>query len=202
MKRAALVLAFALLLSIVATIQVVKVAEANPLPPSWMNPKMDITIQSPLNGTNNALPVFVNFTALCSGEFFISSDYTSHEDWINAFFYVLDGQYMKSSGTNFTEIQLTATHPDVDHFYEYSGQTYLTNLTDGSHSITVYWGVLVKVGTPAEFIVCNESWSATSQFSVNTEAAPELPKFSLWIILPLLMMATLISTVFFKKRKH
>jgi hypothetical protein len=201
MKRAALILVFALLLSIVAILQVVKVAEANPLPPSWMNPKMDITIQSPLNGTDNALPVFVNFTALCSGEFFISSDNPSHEDWINAFFYVLDGQDMSSSGTNFTEIQLTATHPDADHFYEYTGQTYLTNLTDGSHSITVYWGVLVNVGTPAEFIVYDESWSATSQFYVNTEAAPEL-KFSLWIILPLFMMATLISAVYFKKRKH
>jgi hypothetical protein len=201
MKRAALVLAFALLLSIVATIQVVKVAEANPLPPSWMNPKMDITIQSPLNETDNALPVFVNFTALCSGEFFISSDDPSHEDWINAFFYVLDGQDMSSSGTNFTEIQLTATHPDGDHFYEYCGQAYLTNLTDGSHSITVYWGVLVNVGTPAEFIVYDESWSATSQFNVGTEATsfPTTLVVASGVSLPIVCLGLL---VYFKKRKH
>jgi hypothetical protein len=60
-------------------------------------------------------------------------------------------------------------------------------------ALTVYWGVLVNVGTPYEQTLYNESWSATSQFYVNTEATPELPKFSLWIILPLFTMATLIS---------
>jgi hypothetical protein len=204
MKRTALAvrLVLALLLSIVATIQVVEVAEANPLPPSWMNPKMSITIQSPLNGTNNALPVFVNFTAQCSGEFSLS-DNPSQEGWIKAFFYVLDGQDVRSSGINFTEIQLKGTHPtDRDHYYDYSGQAYLNNLTEGSHSITVYYGVLVNVDSPYEQIVYNENWSATSQFYVHTEATPELPQFSLWIILSLFMVATLLTSVYFKKRKH
>ena len=204
MKRTALTLTLtlSLLFSMATTMQVVEVVDANPLPPSWMNPKMTITIQSPLNGTHNALPVSVNFTAQCSWQFSLS-DNPTQEDWIKAFYYVLDGQNLSSSGINFTDTQLTSTHPtDTDNYYDYSGQAYLTNLTDGSHSITVYWGVLVNVGTPAEFIVYNESWSATSQFYVNTEVTPELPLFSLWMILPLFMVATLISAIYFKKRKR
>jgi hypothetical protein len=201
MKRTALALVSLLLFS-AASIMAVEVAEANPLPPSWMNPKMDIIIQSPLNGTDNALPVSVNFTAQCSWEFSLS-DNPTQEDWIKAFYYVLDGQDMRSSGTNFTEIQLTAKHPtDKDHYYEYNGQAYLTNLTDGSHSITVYYGALVNVDSPQEFIAYHEVWSATSQFYVNTEVTPELPLFSLWMILPLFMVATLISAIYFKKRKR
>jgi len=204
----------AFLISLVAGMQSVKVVEANPLPPSWMNPKMTITIQSPQNGTDNALPVFVNFTAQSSGDFSLSDNQT--QDWIRAFYYVLDGQNMSSSGINFTETQLTGTHPTAsDHYYDYSGQAYLTNLTAGSHSITVYYGVLVNVDTPAEFIVYNASWSATSQFYVLTEnpsptlsptPSPSNPEFPSWIILPLILTATLVLTatlltVLFIKRK-
>jgi hypothetical protein len=200
MKQQATLALVSVLLFSAATIMAVEVAEANPLP--WLNPKITITIQSPRNGTSHDLPVFVNFTAQCSWEFTLS-DSSTQEDWIKAFYYVLDGQNMRSSGTNFTEIQLTAKHPtDKDHYYEYNGQAYLTNLTDGSHSITVYYGALIDVDSPQEFIAYHEDWSATSQFYVNTEAAPELPLFSLWMILPLFMMATLLTAVYFKKRKR
>ncbi len=212
MRRTALTLVLVLLLSMVATIQVVEMAEANPLPPSWMNPKMSITIQSPLNGTDNVLPVFVNFTAQCSGEFSLSFDDPSQEGWIKAFFYVLDGQDMSSSGINFTEIQLTATHPtDRDDYYDYSGQAYLANLAAGSHSIIVYYGVLVNVGSPYEQIVYDVSWSATSQFYVDTEAnqSPsqlEPTPFPTTLVVvasgasvPVIGFGLL---VYFKKRKH
>jgi hypothetical protein len=76
---------------------------------------------------------------------------------------------MSSSGIRFAEIQMTGTSP-TDSEHHFSGQAYLTNLTDGIHSITVYYGVLVNVGSPYEFIVYNASWSATSQFYVDTEA--------------------------------
>jgi hypothetical protein len=91
MKRTALALTLilALLASIMAGMQVVEVADANPLPPSWMNPRMTITIQSPLYGTDNVLPVFVKFTAQGSSHFSLSDNQT--QDWIRAFFYVLDG---------------------------------------------------------------------------------------------------------------
>jgi hypothetical protein len=153
-----------LLLSISLSVTVV---DANPLPPSWMNPKMTITILSPKNGTDNALPVLVNFTAQCSAQFSFNS---TGQDWLPAFYYVLDGQNMSSLGTNFTDTKLTATHPtDVNHYYDYSGQAYLTNLNVGSHSITVYYGVLVNVDSPThQSIVYDQSWSATSQFSIQT----------------------------------
>ena len=200
----------AFLISLVAGTQSVEVVEANPLPPSWMHPKMAITIQSPQNGTDNALPVFVNFTAQSSGHFSLSDNQT--QDWIRAFYYVLDGQNMSSSGINFTETQLTGTYPtDSDHYYDYSGQAYLTNLTAGIHSITVYYGVLINNA----FIVYNASWSATSQFYVVTEnpsptlsptPSPSTPEFPSWIILPLILTATLVLTatlltVLFIKRK-
>ena len=198
---------------------VLNVTEANPLPPSWMNPKMTITIQSPLYGTHNALPVLVNYTVQCSWQFSLDNQ---AQDWIRAFYYVLDGQNMNSSGINFTETQLTGTYPtDSDHHYDYSGQTYLTSLTDGIHSITVYYGVLVNVGTPYEQIVYNTSWSATSQFYVITETpsptltptlssspspspsiapSPSVPEFPSWIILPLVLVATLLTFVFVRRK--
>src|SRR5512135_557556 len=121
MKRRIALFTVIFAISILIGMQVVEVVDANPLPPSWMNPKMRITIQSPQNGTDNALSVFVNFTAQSSGGFSLSDNQT--QDWIRAFFYVLDGQNMSSSGTNFTESQLTATHPtDKDHYYDFSGQ--------------------------------------------------------------------------------
>jgi hypothetical protein len=201
-------------ISLVAGMQSVEVVEANPLPPAWMNPEMTITIQSPQNETENALPVFVNYTVQCTPVFSLSDNQT--QDWIKSFFYVLDGQNMSSSGINFTETQLTGTYPtDSDHYYDYSGQAYLINLTDGIHSITVYYGVLVNVGSPAEFIAYNASWSAISQFYVTTEnpiptpsptPSPSTPEFPSWIILPLILTATValavtLLTVLFIKRK-
>jgi hypothetical protein len=141
-----------------------------------MNPKMTITIESPLNGTDNVLPVFVNFTAQSSwhlslGKETITTSDNQTQDWIKAFFYVLDGQNMRYSGGRFAETQMTGTSP-TDSEHHFSGQTYLTNLADGIHSITVYYGVLVNVGSPNELIVYNANWSATSQFYVDTEATP------------------------------
>jgi hypothetical protein len=190
------IIIFTFIGSLLAGMQSVEVVEANPLPPSWMNPKMTITIQSPQNGTGNALPVFVKFTAQSSSHFSLSDNQT--QDWSRAFFYVLDGQNMSSSGIRFTETKITGTYSgDNDHHYDFSGQAYLTNLTDGSHSITVYYGVLVNVGSPYEFIVYNASWSATSQFYAITET----PEFPTLMILPIFIMATIALVVYFKKRK-
>jgi hypothetical protein len=100
---------------------VLNVEEANPLPPSWMNPKMTISIEYPLYGPHEALPVFVKFIAQCSWHFSLSDNQT--QDWIRAFFYVLDGQNMAISGIKFNEIQITATYPSKDdHHYDFSGQ--------------------------------------------------------------------------------
>jgi len=158
----------------------VNAVKANPLPPSWMNPQMTISIQSPLplqTMKPYGLPVLLNFRAQCSWEFALvnTPPISPSQDWIRAFYYVLDGQNMSSAGVNFTEIQ-TVTHAnDSDHYFDYYGQAKLGSLTSGIHNVTVYWGVLVNVGTPAQFIVYNPSWSATSQFYVDSTIPSSLP---------------------------
>jgi hypothetical protein len=209
----AAIIILAFLISLATGMQSVEVVKANPLPPSWMNPEMTITIQSPQNGTENALPVFVNYTVQCTPVFSLSDNQT--QDWIKAFFYVLDGQNMSSSGIRFTETQTGIHSTGDDHYYNFSGQAYLTNLSDGIHSITVYYGVLVNVGSPYEFIAYNASWSATSQFYVTTENPTPTPsptpspstEFPSRIILPLILTVTLVLTVslltflFIKRKK-
>jgi hypothetical protein len=171
------------LVSLVDGMQTGEVVKANPLPPSWMNPQMTITIQSPLPPSpliqqqpmrSYSLPILVNFTAQCSWEFALvnTPPASPSQDWIRAFYYVIDGQNMSSSGINFTEVQTTINPNDTNNYFDYSGQAYLTNLTSGSHNLTVYWGVLVNVGTPAQFIVYDPTWSVTSQFNVNTGISP------------------------------
>lgn len=164
----ATIITLVFLISIVTGMQVVKVAKANPLPPDWMHPKMTITVNSPANGTTNKLPISLSFTAQCSSEFaLVNTNNITSKDWIRAFYYVVDNQNMTYLGTNFTEIQTTIDPNNEDNYYDYSGQTNITNLTEGSHTITIYWGVLVNVGTPYLQIVNNPAWSATSQFYVN-----------------------------------
>jgi hypothetical protein len=175
MKKTALVCCVLLLL-LVGMFQFYGLARANPLPPDWTNPKITITIHSPQNETDNNLPVLVNFTAQCSPQFrLVTGQY-----WVESFFYVLDEQSMSSSGTKFTEIQPTRPYPTDEgyHYIDYCGQAYLTNVNAGSHSITVYYGVLVNVNSPNEMIVYNESWSSASHFYVTMDTPTLSPSLS------------------------
>ncbi|XES78587.1 MAG: PQQ-binding-like beta-propeller repeat protein [Candidatus Bathyarchaeia archaeon] len=140
-----------------------EVADANPLPPDWMNPEMNITIPSPQNESTNTLPVLVEFTAQSSSYFFLPAN--ESEGWINGFFYALDGQNM-TSGVRFTEVQgPKAVQYSIATDHNFSGQVELTDLTEGSHNITVYWGALINNAS----VVYNANWSATTQFNVKTE---------------------------------
>lgn len=151
------VVAIALILASTITGIVLNAAEANPLPPSWANPEMTVTIQSPQNGTSAELPVFVNFTAVSSWGYGSTSR--------DAFFYVLDGQDMKSQGTKFPQIQFPGERPtSSDNKFHWSGQVTLASLNDGPHNLTVYYGDPID-----NVIYYNESWSATSQFYVVTD---------------------------------
>ena len=61
--------------------------------------------------------------------------------------------------------------------HNFSGQAYITNLADGQHKITVYYGAVNKisyVGTPQEIIYYSPNWQATSQFYVDGNFAPGL----------------------------
>jgi hypothetical protein len=149
------------------------VTKANPLPPSWMNPQMTVTIESPANGSANSLPVLVNFTAQCTWQFLLGQTFPNDpsQDWIREFYYVIDNQNMSSQGINFTQIQRVNVSDPI-YYFNYFGQAYLSNLTEGSHTVTIYWGVLVNVGTPSQFIVYNSTWSATAQFYVDSTISP------------------------------
>lgn len=164
-------IAVVLLLVSLAGLQAVELAEANPLP--WaFNPQMTVSIQAPQNETISSLPVLVSFTAKGDGQFSASDDAT--EEWVRSFFYVLDGQDMRTSGVRFLGTNRTEINVPT-YRYKFSGQAYLTNLADGPHSITVYYGAvnnITYIGTPEARIINNRSWQATAQFYVNGKSVP------------------------------
>ena len=95
MKRKCALFTVIFAVSMLIGILVVEVVDANPLP--WaFNPQMTVSILSPQNGTINSLPVLLEFTSLGDGQFTVSDDTT--EEWVRSFFYVIDGQNMKTSG--------------------------------------------------------------------------------------------------------
>ncbi len=168
----AAIIILAFLISLATGMQAVDVAKANPIP--WcFDPQMTVTIQSPVGGANCALPLLVSFTAQGDSQFSVSDNVTL--DWLRSFFYVLDGQDMRSSGWRFEGTKTTQIYGDPVYYYSFSGQANLTDLTDGLHSITVYYGAVNSValiGSPNESIVCNQNWAATSQFYVNSTLTP------------------------------
>jgi hypothetical protein len=205
MNRSYAVFAVVFAVSMLIGIKAVEVVNSNPLPPAWMNPKMSITIQSPVNGAEQTLPLLVSFTAEGSHHFVLSSNQT--EDWNKAFFYTIDNENMATSAHRFTEVQGPTDKTSIATDTRFSGQAYISNLTDGTHRIIVYWGVEVNVGTPLKQIVYNSSWSATSQFYVGSSTAHPLiePDF-LVIVIPLVFIiaiiaVTSVSLVYFRRRK-
>jgi hypothetical protein len=157
MKRRYAVFAV-IFVSLLIGIQAFEVADANPLPPNWMA-SMTITIHSPLKGVINDLPLLVNFSAQSSPVFYLSD--TQTESYTGDFFYVLDGQSMSYGGTKIANTQMTVTSQNK---HQFSGQTYIPNLIEGPHNITVYWGA-----SSSNRIYYDESWSTSIQFYVINE---------------------------------
>jgi hypothetical protein len=147
----------AILASVVSTI-CVEVVDANPLP--WaFNPQMTVSILSPQNGTISSLPVLVSFTSQADNQFSVSDD--TSEEWVRSFFYVLDGQDMKTMGMRFEGTNTTTIYANgSQQGFRFDGQTYLTNLADGPHNITVY---------QESIYYTNPAWQATSQFYVDSK---------------------------------
>ncbi len=181
MKRRCAVFAVVFAVSILIGIQAVEVVDANPLP--WLfDPQMTVTIQSPANGTISSLPALVSFTSKADNQFSVS-DNTS-EEWVRSFFYVLDGQDMTTMGMRFEVTNTTIIYDEngTRQGFHFDGQAYLTNLADGPHNITVYYGAVNKisyVGTPQEQIIFrpinfNPTWQATAQFYVDSKLASDL----------------------------
>ena len=157
------------LISLLIGMQAVGTAKANPIP--WcFNPQMTANIQSPVNGANCALPVLVSFTAQGDWQFSVSDNLT--QAYLRSFFHVLDGQDMRTSGQRLAGTKTTEIYGDPVYKYNFSGQANLTDITDGLHSITVYYGAVNNaslIGSPSERVVYNPSWAATSQFYVDSK---------------------------------
>jgi hypothetical protein len=178
MKRRYDVFAVVFAVSMLIGIQAVEVANANPIP--WaFNPQMTISIQSPQNGTKNSLPVLVNFTSRGDNQFSVSDD--ASETYVRSFFYTIDGQDMETMGIRFEGTNTTTIYENgVKQGFYFNGQVYLTNLADGTHNITVYYGYgpVNKGGhvdgTSKERIIYNPTWQATSQFYVDSKLASGL----------------------------
>jgi hypothetical protein len=207
MNKSVARIAVILLLISLAAIEV-GIADANPLP--WaFNPQMTVTIQSPANGTINSLPVLASFISQGDWQFSVSDD--PAKEWVTSFFYVLDGQNMGSMGMRFVGTQnTTISEKGSKYDHNFSGQAYLTNLADGPHTITVYYGAVNKisyVGTPQEHISYNTAWQATSQFYVQNKLTPSptptqtVPEFSVPLAITFLIMVTVALAVVVKRRK-
>jgi hypothetical protein len=187
MKKSVLALA---LVSALVVAPLFEVTRANPLPPVWLHPEMTVTIHSPQNGAYNALTVSVYFSAQLINAF---NYLTDTPNWVSAFFYVLDCQDMSSSGIKIEQIKLTGVNYASYYAFNYSGQAYLSDLTAGSHSITVYYGVLDK---GSKIIAYNASWSATSQFYVITPVTLLIGE-----AISIVAVVAVVLFFYFKKRK-
>ena len=181
MKRSYALFTVIFAVSMLIGIQAVGVVDANPIP--WaFNPQMTVSILSPQNGTINSLPILVSFTSKADNQFSVSDD--TSEEYARSFFYVLDGQNTNTMGMRFEGTKTTIIYDEngTKQGFNFEGQAYLTNLADGPHNITVYYGAVNKisyVGTPQESIYYrsidyNPTWQATAQFYVDSKLAPGL----------------------------
>jgi hypothetical protein len=168
--KKAFVAAIALSMTLISLfgMQAVNIAKANPIP--WaFDPQMTVAIPSPENGTIYGLPVLVTFVAQGDRQFSVTDN--ASQDYAKSFFYVVDGQDMKTQGLRFAGTKTTEIPGYSVYKYSFSGQANLTDITDGFHSITVYYGAVNSIGligSSGEWIVYNSHWSATAQFYVNS----------------------------------
>jgi hypothetical protein len=160
----ALTLILGLFLAAIGTLMI-NFAGANPN--AFIKPRYcHISIQSPQNGTQNAAPIFLNFTVK---EWAISDFY--------AYFYILDGQDYQS-GVKIEDIQFVGQETlSEEHAFSYvettlEGQVVLPSLPDGAHTVTVFIGQVLGDGTirPANV----DPFSTTANFNVDstTESSP------------------------------
>jgi hypothetical protein len=140
-------------------IQLISSAGANPnmfMKPHYCN----ISIQSPQNGTQNAVPILLNFTVK---EWDISDAYS--------YFFILDGQDYQL-GVKIEKIQLAAQENlSEEHVFSYvettlAGHVVLPSLPDGAHNVTVFIGQALGDGVirPANV----DPFSTTANFDVDS----------------------------------
>ena len=179
MKRivSALTLIVALLISVVVGVQTVKADSQTGAPVL-----SGVNIVSPSNSTYNSslLTLKANVTTLGGSNIKISMDYS------------LDG-------TSNQTIPITIEYPAGNSFTMalHVGLLDLPTLNEGSHNITVY----VACEYPNNNRFVNEPdaitafYNSTVYFTISTNSEQEIPEFPSWIILPLLITATLLIII-------
>jgi hypothetical protein len=158
MKRRIALIAVIFAVSMLIGIHAIEVVDANPLPPPYVG-GIAITIQSPSNSSSfSSSSILVVFNATANSFYYLSEakqDKSTY--WNGDFFYVLDGKNMTSQGIKIENVQM---REDASLRHIFTGQFYLTNLAEGYHTITIYWGVQLSSSR-----ILNANYlSQTSQF--------------------------------------
>jgi hypothetical protein len=187
MKRTALALALilALLFSAVALTQMAMFAEANPN--MFPIPYEHISINSPQDKVyHDTDTILLNFT--------VKSNY--EQEAIFSYFYLLDAQKdYRLESVKVEEINEFMSGEE----YCYEGQAILSNLTIGSHKLTVFQGYVDSDGTLNGRINFDPSASIV-YFSIEPEPFPTtLVATASGISVAVVSLGLL---VYLKKRKH
>jgi hypothetical protein len=150
-----------------------------------------ISIMSPSNITcsNNELSLVVTFKSLLKPD---SSDLRYSIDGKNNVSIPLTGTREPREVTrtyeNGTSVVVNSTLMVP---YDVKGEVALPELSEGQHNITVYAKHVAN-----QIVAFDES---TVYFTITANAEEELPEFPSWLILPLLLVATLVAIIY-KKR--
>jgi LPXTG-motif cell wall-anchored protein len=191
MKRRYALFAVVFAVSLLIGIQVVEVADANPFP-QFLKGAMEINIQFPSNAINYSYSSnHVVFNANASNIFYLSNaNQNGNQNYSGDFFYILDGGDRTFSGTKIENVQMNTTSSR----HIFTGQFYLTNLAEGYHTLTVYWGVRVDNGR----ILNTQELSGISHFYYSPQF-PTQDFFLLVVGVSFIVLA--VGFIFFKKKR-
>lgn len=192
MKQSSVLFAVLLILLSLVGAQAEDVVNANPFPP-FLKGAMEINIQFPSNAINYSYSSnHVVFNANASNIFYLSNaNQSGNQNYSGDFFYILDGGDRTFSGTKIENVQMNTTSGR----HIFTGQFYLTNLPEGYHTLTIYWGVRADNGR----IQSTEKLSGISHFYYS----PQFPTQDIFlIVVGVSFIGIVVGFIFFKKRRR
>jgi hypothetical protein len=193
MKKAlSLIIGSALLISLVAGMQVVKLAEANFVPYGT------VSIISPSNQTYNSNFPILNFTA------------TFSVTTTKSITYSIDGQPsvtitgLQYKGTPLWETTSgTVALPELSngpHLLEMYAKTNSTPVLPGTGYSSVYF--TINSTTQSQTPTISPSPSSTATASPSLAPSPSIPEFPSFIVLPFLMVAVLVGAIVYRRKPN
>ena len=139
-----------------------------------------ISIISPSNSTYTPQSLTLNFT--------VKSFLDSNKANITIV-YSIDGKTNKTIDTQSTPVPM-----GIQSYYLITGWATLPEMSEGSHSITVYG----KYEFPMSYHNIGLD-NRTVYFTISTNSEQEIPEFPSWIILPLFLTATVLALLVRKR---